>query len=1075
MNFSKGAANSRFRFLAGAGVAALALASAPAFAQGVEDDAEEANVESESAAAPEGAAIIVTGSRIARPNLESSIPVTVLEAEQIFEQGSINVGDSLNDLPQLRSTFSQTNAGRFLGTTGLNLLDLRGLGTARTLTLVNGRRHVASDILSNGTAVDVNTIPTDLIERVDVVTGGNSAIYGSDAIAGVVNFILKEDYEGIAVRGHANLNYEGNFPGQYISGIVGKNFADGRGNITVHGEYSNQERVQGSDVSYLRRNDGFLTVDSDPAGTPNGSDGTPDRVFFRDIRSRSIFFNTLVPFSQPTAAQVANGVGTASCGTGFNGVPYNCIYFFTPDGNLIAENAGSLTGTGPIGSAIGGNGQTGREGDLQTVLPDQERFNINLLAKFEFSPAFTAFAEGKYVNIKTQGQQSSPAFLQGQFLTLGDPREAARLDNPFLNDQARAIITEQLLSSGLRGSLIKNSFLSRVLSAADIAAINDGSFRFDFSRFLTDLGNRDERSEREVYRGIIGARGEFGSSFNYEFSVNYGRVEESTDVLGNIVPQRMLLALDAGIDPADGQIKCRAQFDPSAAFAFDDEDALAEEIANCVPYNPFGSPDNSAAGAFILENTTSKATLEQLVVSGFISGDTSSFFELPGGPIGFAIGGEYRREELFFKADPLVEAGRTFYNALPTFAPEPFKVKEAFGEVRLPILADMPFFEELTVSGAVRVSDYDSAVGTTYAYNAGVEWQPVQDIRFRAQYGRSVRAPNLSETGSELGQNFAPGFQDPCRAANIGSGSENRAANCLADLGPDLLASIATLPNYSLEILSGSNPLLQEEKSDSYTIGAVIQPRWVPGLSITVDYFDIKVKDAIVSPTAQQVVNACYDLPDLNNQFCDIFQRFRGADGTLGPNQEIPGQILDADAEITPLNFAARTVRGIDADVSYRTTFGEDNAISTRFIYTHLFERSNFEDPTNPSFENRILSELGDPQDEFRWNVDLTLSNFKIGYEMRYIGPMVLNNYEDFFSVQGRDPQDADYADVRWYPETFYHDVRLGVNIDKFEFYAGVDNILNTNPPLGLTGIGAGSGIYRVRGRNFYAGFRAEF
>lgn len=1056
---------SKGRLFSGAGIAALTMAAFAAPANAQDEVAETAEITEVAETTPETAGIVVTGSRISRPELESQVPITIVSGEQIFQQSSINVGDTLNDLPQLRSTFSQTNAGRFLGTTGLNLLDLRGLGTARTLTLVNGRRHVASDILSNGTSVDVNSIPNDLIERVDVVTGGNSSIYGSDAIAGVVNFILKDDFDGIQLRGHAGVNYEGTFPNQYVSALVGKNFGDGRGNVVLHGEYSNQERVYGSDVSFLRRNDGFLLVDSDPAGSVNGSDGNPDRTFFRDIRSRSIFFNTLVPFSQPTA--------NPACGTGFNGVPYNCVYFFTADGNLIPENAGSTVGTGPIGTSIGGNGQTGREGTLLSVLPDQERYNINLLAHYEITPALVPFVEAKYVKINTQGQQSSPAFLQGLFLTFGDSREAPRLDNPFLSDQARGIITEQLLSSGLRGSLIKNAFLSRPLSAGDIAAINDGSFRFDISRFLDDLGSRDEKSERETYRAVVGVRGEFGSNWNYEVSANYGKVEEATRILGNIVPQRFLLAFDAGIDPADGQIKCRSQFDPSAAFSYDSDEALAQEIADCVPYNPFGAPDNSAAGAYILEDTTSVAELEQFVASGFVSGNTSGFFELPGGPIGFAVGAEYRREKLFYQADPLVEAGRTFYNALPTFAPEAFEVKEAFGEMRIPILADMPFFEELTLSGSVRASDYNNAVGTVFAYNAGIEWQPIQDIRFRAQYGRAVRAPNLAETSSEQSQNFAPGFQDPCRAANIGAGSQTRAANCLADLGQELLDSIATLPTYSLEFISGSNPDLTEETSDSYTIGAVIQPRWVPGLSVTVDYYDLKVNNVITAVSAQNLVNTCYDLPTLDNQFCSVFERFRGPG--LGPNQEVPGQVLDADAVISALNFASRTVRGIDAEVAYTKPFGADNSISTRFIYTHLLERSNFEDPTFPDFENRILSELGDPKDEFRWNVDLKLSNFTIGYEMRYIGPMVLNNFEDINSLQGRPPENADFADILAYPATFYHDARIGIEIDKFDLTLGVDNFLNTNPPLGLTGIGGGSAIYRVRGRSFYAGVRAQF
>ncbi|RDS78602.1 TonB-dependent receptor [Alteriqipengyuania lutimaris] len=1058
-------AGRRSALYATAGVAALAL-TAPAFAQTSETPGPAAAEDAEaSPAEPTGQIITVTGSRIARPNLDSQVPVTILEGEQIFNQANINVGDALNDLPQLRSTFGQTNAGRFLGTTGLNLLDLRGLGTARTLTLVNGRRHVPSDILSNGTSTDVNTIPTDLIERVDVVTGGNSAIYGSDAIAGVVNFILKSDYEGIQLRGRTSLNYEGTFPSYYISGLAGTNFADGRGNVTVHGEYSNQQRVYGSDVSFLRQNNAFATVDIDGPGLTNGSDGIPDSVFFRDLRSRSIYFNTLVPISRFEADVPDSQIGV-------NGVAYNDILLFDANGNIIAENADGLVGTGPIGTAIGGNGQTGREATLLSVLPDQERYNINLLANYEIAPAFVPFIEAKYTKIKTQGQQSSPAFLQGQFLTFGDSREAPRLDNPFLSPAARATIAQALLDSGRRGSLTRGT--SRTLTAADRAAIADGSFRFDISRFLLDLGNRDERSERDVYRIVGGVRGDFMDGWQYELAVNYGKVEEATDILGNILPQRFLLAFDAARDPTTGQIVCRSQIDPSAAVAYDDPDSLAEEIANCVPYNPFGAADNSAAGDYVVEETTSNATLEQFVVSGFVSGNTGGFFELPGGPIGFAVGGEYRREELFYQADPLVENGRTFYNALPTFAPDPFEVKEAYGEVRLPILADMPFFEELTVSGAARVSDYGGAVGTTWAYNGGVEWAPVSDIRFRAQYGRSVRAPNLTETAFPLSQNFAPGFQDPCRAQNIGAGSQFRAANCQADLGPDLLASIATLPNYSLEFQSGSNPDLTEETSDSYTIGAVFQPRFVPGLSVTVDYFDITVNNVISAPSAQTVVNTCYDLPDLDNQFCDAFERYRGAG--LGPSQEVPGQILDNDAIIAGFNFAKRTVSGIDTEISYVTELSPNVGIATRFIYTHLFNRSNFEDLTNPDFENRILSELGDPQDEFRWNIDFDFGDVTVGYEMQFIGEMLRGSYEDVNGLQDRAPQNLDFADIIEYDAQFYHDARVEINVDDmFDFDLGVDNILNTNPPLDLTGIGGGSAIYPVRGRVFYAGVRAEF
>lgn len=1066
-------ASGRGRLFAGAGLAAISLAAfaTPANAQ---DTDEQVSVSEADDAGTTGA-IVVTGSRIARPNLDSQVPVTVLEGEAFFNQATVNVGDTLNDLPQLRSTFSQTNAGRFLGTTGLNLLDLRGLGTARTLTLVNGRRHVAGDILSNGTSPDVNTIPADLIQRVDVVTGGNSAIYGSDAIAGVVNFILRDDFEGFQVRGQAGINEQGTFPSQYISGMFGKNFGDGRGNVLLHGEYSNQDRVYGSDVEFLRRNDGFLVVDVDPAGLANGSDGFPDRVFFRDIRSASISNNSLVPIGQSTtAARCGTGIGSTDGAPSNTGTPYNCTFLFQEDGTLVAQT-GTRVGSGAIGGIVGGNGDTRREGTDLSVLPKQERINANLLAHFEISPALVPFIEAKYVNLKTQGQQSTPAFIQGG--TLGDSRERSRLDNPFLNANARALIASELLAGGLRS----NSLTSRTaLTAADIVAINDGSFRFVTSRLLTDLGSRDERSERDTYRIVGGIRGDFADNFKYEISANYGEVKEATTILGNIVPQRLLLALDAVRDPSTGQIVCRSQIDPTAAVPYDSADDLAAEVAACVPYNPFGSPDNSAAAAYIVEDTVSNAKLTQFVASAFISGNSAGFFELPGGPIGVALGVEYRKETLFYQADPIVENGRTFYNALPSFDPEPFDVKEAFAELRVPLLADLPFIQELTVSGAIRVSDYGGAVGTAYAYNGGFEWQPIDDLRVRGQYGRSVRAPNLTETSGDLSQNFSPGFSDPCLPQNIGN-NPNRAANCAADLGALLNdPGFIALPAYSLEFLSGSNPDLQVEKSDSYTIGAVFQPQFLPGFSLTADYFDIKVKDVITSVNATTLVNTCYDLPTLDNPFCDLVNRFRGPGA--GPNGEVPGQILQQDLVVSGVNFAARTVRGIDVEAAYRQAIGIDSNISTRLIYTHMLERSNFESPTSPDFENRILGELGDPQDEFRWNVDLQLGDFTVGYQMQYIGPQVLNLYEDTRAVpgattpNGTPPNNLDYADVESYPATFYHDVRFGLDVgEKFEFTFAVNNLLDTNPPLDLTGIGAGSSIYRVRGRSYSAGFLAKF
>src|SRR6476661_3687876 len=196
-------------------------------------------------------AITVTGTRIRRPNLESPLPVTSVGGEEFFQTGDVSIGDKLADLPSIASTFTQANSTRFLGTAGLNLLDLRDLGTARTLVLANGRRHVGGDVLSSGVSVDVNTIPTDLIDRVDVVTGGNSAVYGSDAIAGVVNFVLKDHFEGMQLRAQSGFSTYGDAASYFISGLVGRNFADGRGNIAVNLEYARRDQAWGEQRPWL--------------------------------------------------------------------------------------------------------------------------------------------------------------------------------------------------------------------------------------------------------------------------------------------------------------------------------------------------------------------------------------------------------------------------------------------------------------------------------------------------------------------------------------------------------------------------------------------------------------------------------------------------------------------------------------------------------------------------------------------------------------------------------------------------------------------------------------------------------
>jgi outer membrane receptor protein involved in Fe transport len=1029
--------------------------------------------------------VVVTGSRIARPNLDSPVPVTTVTAEELFETGNTSVGDLLNDLPALRSTFSQSNSSRFLGTTGLNLLDLRGLGTQRTLVLVNGRRHVGGDILSNAISPDINTFPTDLVERIDIVTGGNSAVYGSDAIAGVVNFVLKKDFQGLQFRGQGGQSFESDGGNYYASILAGKNFMDDRGNIAMNLEYAKQEPFFASDRDNLAHQGLFVQDQSDPMGS--NSDGIPDRGYYHDVRAVTFSSGGSLLFS-PVQPMVG---AFAPCGSGPNPrasdqlpTPYVCPYIFQSDGSLVAQT-GTRVGFGPNGNFDGGNGSNNREAKLLGIYPTLDRVSFNVFGNLELSEAFAPFIEAKYV--KTDSTRwGSPAFFQGSTIGAGiDLRERPRFDNPFLTDATRAQINAGRAVAGLAALPL------------------DSTTRLTLFKNLEDLGGRQEDAERETTRIVLGVNGQISEAWNYEVAVNWGQFREDTLVFGNLNVQRFLLAMDAARNPA-GAIVCRSQIDPAAAFGYSqllDNDGipnneeneiyaqslLAADVAACVPLNPFGTGNiTQQMKDYLLTDTTSVGKIDQLVYSASLAGDTRQWFSLPAGPIGVAVGFEHREDEAFFEAEEIVARSLTFYNALPLFDPPKAKVDEVFTEFRIPLLKELPFAQELTLNVAGRYSDYGDAYGTTggvIAYNGSLEWSPIESVRLRAGLARAVRAPNLSDLYSEQSQNFAQ-INDPCAANRfINSGTATRPANCLAAGIP---ANYDHVYQATPEILSGGNPELKEETSDSLTIGLVWQPNFMPGFNFSADYFDIDIDDVITAPTAQQIMDACYDAADISNQFCGLFQRYGAAGGPgFDPTQSAAATLVDPNApyalingtlQQTQLNYASSTARGIDFEVGYSHEVGSLGNLNTRLVYTRMLQIDDFIDPANPSRPDQVLYELGDPKNAFNWNTDLKTSKFQFGYQMRYIGRQVINFAEDVFEVGGRPPNNPDYAVKKYYHGLFYHDIRAAMDIkEDWNAYLGVDNVADRVPPLGLTGTGAGSGIYESRGRYWYAGVKVNF
>lgn len=1006
--------------------------------------------------------IVVTGSRIARPNVDSAVPITTLSVQELTQTGEVSLGDTINLLPSFRPTFSTQNSGRFIGTAGLNTLDLRGQGTARTLVMQNGRRHVTS--APGAQTVDVNTIPTDLVERVDVVTGGNSAIYGSDAVAGVVNFIMKRDFEGFRVRGQMGISGEGDRPAYFGSLTWGKNFNEGRGNVAVNFEYSEQAPLFFTDRDsfaggFSGRTQYQLTENTTFSGPnnlpePAEGNGIPDTTLLSGIKNAGISTGGAIASActgtperralncsgvlSPTSRNPTTGA--------INFTELGNIFVFLPDGTLV-RNVGERDFR-PFGSGnfIGGLGSTLRETGLLQV--GVTRYSGNLLASYEFSDAARFFFEGKYVKVESI-QEGQPTFSSGAL------NPTYSINNPFLTDQARNLLTQSLAP---------------------------GATGFTMQRFNTDFGGRGENHSRELYRFVAGLDGTFLDTWRYEAFVNYGRVETYYETRGNVNLANFTRSVNA-VRNAAGQIVCAVNADANPS---NDDPA-------CVPVNMFGlgAPSPEALGYFLYTSSREQWS-DQLNFGASVTGDLGRLFTLPGGPIAFAFGGEYREERSYSAFDEFTRSGGTFLNSIAIFDPPKLAVWDGFAEVRVPILADMPFFKELTIEGATRFSNYNvGGTGTVWAFNVGGVWSPVEDVRLRGSWARAIRAPTMSDLFSAQSQTFLNGLVDPCGQQNINN-NPNRVANCAAGGVPTTQTfnvggttstePFTNRPASGISGLNGGNPDLIEETSTSWTFGGVIRPRFVPGLVLSVDYYDIELKDAINTIAAQTIINQCYDSPDgIDNQFCRAINR--NPNGTFAGQQNVLHGGGQADFPTTgssflqgPFNYARQRTKGIDFDLGYTYPSSGDWTFSARAIVAYLIERNFFTSLTEPDRITQQKFALGDPEWAGQLRLNLGYKTFNFGWNMRYVGKQTVGVFEAQNSVQGRPPTNADQFPDVFYPAYTYHDIRLEKSLgDQKRFYVGIDNLGNALPPRDLLGVGAGDAIFTNTGRFFYAGFDLKF
>ena len=1009
----------RLRLSASLPILALVAAGAPAAAQVAADPAP-AGIEGEETAED----IVVTGSRIRRLDFDTPNPVVSLGEATIRQSGQTNLTDFLTEYPALQgSSTSADNSGdrAAIGATGLNLLDLRNLGTERTLVLVDGRRHVAS--LPGTQAVDINTIPSELVSRVDVLTGGVSAIYGADGVSGVVNFVMKQDFDGLAASGQVGVSRHGDGGQRQFSVTAGRNFAEGRANFAINYQYASESRLEVRDRPFLSGSDriGFFLNPDDPenqGGYTGGNDnGIPDYVPLRDIR----YFDT----------SRYGGVDLT-----FDGFP---DFFVGPNGNVVAYDGGRFV---PDFYQQGGNGTLVSDYG-NDLLPEIERHIVNALGHFDVAPGLTLFAEGKYANVRSYslGQPSFDYYLR------------IRDDNPFIPAAIRAEY-DALNAAGACDRPRSPSFQKCRM------VINRDNF---------DLGQRGEDIERETYRAVVGARGDITGNARYELSYTFGRTDITNRYVNDILDDRFYAAIDA-VDEgrfrtgvANGNIVCRASlladYFPRQPFNYTRESYAPTTFApgECVPLNLFGENIASQAALdFVRVNTTDRARIEQHVVSGSIAGDTGAIFSLPGGAVGFALGGEYRREISSFTPDALAAQGLTFTNALAADRGR-FDVWEQFAELNVPILKDLPFAHRLGVGAAIRFSDY-STIGSTTTWKVDGSWAPVRDITFTGTYSRAVRAPNIGELFGGRSQTFEF-ITDPCNVNQIQNGTQFRAANCQALLGSLGVADPTQYRDFrssNISGFSGGNGNLREEEAETWTAGVILQPRFLPGLNLRADWYNIDLEGAINQVEAEQLAQLCVDQATIQNVFCDAITRQSGTAGTADA-----GNIVSF--LVTPQNVARFRTAGLDVNLNYVMRTGQAGTFTLNIVGNYLDRLEFIGTPGAPTTNER--GETRAPKYTLTGDITWKLGQVTLNYGLQWFDKTLrFTNLE----VAGNPDIVAD--EYRYLKERWQHDIYASVDVtDRLQLYVGANNLFDQKPDIGTS-------IYPVDslGRYMYAGFRVS-
>ncbi|MEY4555086.1 MAG: hypothetical protein RL093_205, partial [Pseudomonadota bacterium] len=956
--------------------------------------------------------VVVTGSRIRRDPTNAPTPLQQVSREQLLETGQTSVINYLANLPALSNSTIPSDTTGNLNTGGLSLPNLRALGSVRTLTLVDGRRHVGA--AQGSLAVDIDSIPRLLIQSVEIVTGGASSIYGADAVSGVLNFILRKDFEGLEIDANYGMINQDGQANRRISLLAGANLLDDRLNLYTHAEYDKTDGVTADDIDWLMDGHVFgapgTGVDADPTASP--FDGNLDTVRFSNVTRlgrQPWGITTLANAQQPSALNDPD-VPLANCATVtsancYSVDPARTWFYEGPTARLA--NFGQRIGS--VGSNrehnIGGDGIPVHRFAGVSRTPDSESQRYQVGANFAVTDSINLGAEYKVVTEDTF-LASQPTFFDA-FLN-NDSRTAGEVNQLRSNTQFDLRLDNAFLPPNVLAAIQANQLINYDNPTATAPGAAQTAVNRQWARHTAFGPDRTQTNRREIERFVVGLDGSidrlwFVDSIDWDLSYVQGQAR-NRNVERGVDSQRWALAADAVVDTggvlgAPGAIVCRARLiaasnpartTPGGVGGLRDDHRISRTgtvgddlrdtaeglraLNQCVPLNIFGAGNQSQAALdYIDAHITVSHTHEQEQFLGSVSGQLWDFWGA--GEIGLALGVERRREY----AEGIGRSATTgdrllLLNTGADFPASEYQSDELFAEVSVPLFRDSFLGDYAEISGSYRYADY-TTVGEQEVYGVNLVYRPIQDIAFKTSFNTSIRVPNLGEQFAQLSQTFFNNPIDPCATANINAPFSanytaekrtNRIANCTAlaaqqGLTFDFAGATAQntddfVPSYGSGIagVAGGNPFLKPEQSDSFTFSTVLEPRFIPNLTLILDYYEIEVTDAILAVNAQQAVNNCVDVAALNSAACStIFRR----DPRPGREFYIGGPAGDPLGGFVQgsINLAAFTTRGLDFTARY--------ALDLEDLTGHSWGRLNYSIGGLWLLEQEFFTNVSDPTD----------------------------------------------------------------------------------------------------------------